>query len=65
MIIAEILKFGAGKVLALATTTEDNPKKSNWISLIGAGLGLLGISDDTRASVADTLMAVAELLKGF
>lgn len=64
MIIGTLLKYVADKVVTLATKSEDNPKKANALTGLLGSAGTLWLSDSTRIALADTLTALADVLRG-
>ncbi len=63
MIISSVLKVVGGKLYSLASKSEAHPKSANFASIATGIFGLLGFSEDSRTSLADTLISIAEILK--
>ena len=63
MIITRLMRYVGGGIYSLASKSEDNPKKSNTIAVISSIATVLGVSDSVRLGLADTLVALADVLR--
>ncbi len=65
MIISSLLNFAASKIVSLATTTEANPKTSNWLAVATSVAAALGVSKDASTGLGNVLVALGEALRAF